>query len=565
MLSEQWAKFNIDMRKKDWLFLMGIVVGAIIFRLIFVANSYVIGFDQVNYLKLAASGKIHGLNHVLHPYWSPFYPLVVALFSYIVTDFELAGRLVNILCASFIIVPVFFFLKNNFNKKIAFGTSLLIGFYSFSAYYAAKAEAEFLYSFAAIIGVILGWAVVESKKIGKAFLAGIFFGLAYLSRPEGVGFLITFWGVIFLIIIFQIFAKRKVRSYIFILLLSGFGFGIVSFPYLLYLRQATGTWTISTKGVINQQGEMYVMKKDQYTENPFHVLSEDNTKLMMDEIYHIGNFVENRQIEGKTVVKISVIDFAKKVTENFYKIITETVTKVFPLPLIILFGLGLFAKPWPRENTYLNLYLLSYIVFFWFIVIPVFHISLRYFAPLIPIALIWIAKGADNLIEWVTVTIKNSIEKWPLSIPVRVVGSILVILLIFFSSILPEFGRRMKKGTDSTIEWGPCIEQKKAGLWLKENGDESPVIMAYNHAVSFYAGNYNIKESVEIPENKVDRLLAYAKYRGVEYLVLNDRYKHHHPLIEHLYEEKDVPVNLEVIYKDREKSGLKTIIYKIVD
>ena len=122
----------------------------------------------------------------------------------------------------------------------------------------------------------------------------------------------------------------------------------------------------------------------------------------------------------------------------------------------------------------------------------------------------------------------------------------------------------MSKSILSTEEWAPCIEQKKAGLWLKKNGVKSPIIMAYNHAVSFYAGNYNIKESVEIPENKIDRILEYAKFRNVKYLVLNDRYKHHHPLIEHLYEQRDIPQNLKLIYLDKEKNSLKTLIYEII-
>jgi len=561
MLNRLWKNINNDMSKKDWLILFFIFICAILFRLFLMSKSYVLDFDQVNYLKLAASGKINGLNHVLHAYWSPFYPLIVALFSYIVRDFELAGRLLSILCAVVIIFPLFFFVKNHFNKRIAYGASILTACYTFSACFSIKAETEFIYSLVSIGGMILGWSTLKSKQYGKAILTGLLFGLAYLSRPEGIGFLIVFWVVGIVIIFSQIIAKGKFVSYLYILVLSGIGFGAVSFPYLYYLHQTTGNWTISTKGIANQLGEKYLREKEENESHPFHVLNEDNTILLQDEVYHTGDFVTMLKPGSESGSKNLVAGIVKKVFKNLYKLLTEAFTKVLPIPLIILLGLGLFVKPWSRESTLLNLYLLSYVVFFWFILIPVFHITLRYFVPLLPVSFIWIASGADNFMEWLTTTVKNSFEK----LPAKLISLVVLISAILFSSILPEFGKQLKKSKLSTEEWAPAFEQKKAGIWLKENGADSPIIMAYNHAVSFYAGNYEIKESVEIPENGVDRLLKYAKHRGVQYLVLNGRYKHCHPLIEHLYEQRDIPENLKLIYYDSEKNGLQTVIYEVMD
>jgi len=558
-----WQYFKKDMNQKDWIFLFAIVIFANLFRLLFMVKSYAIGFDQVNYLKLAASGKLFGLNHVFHTYWSPFYPLAVTLFSYIVPNFETAGRMFSILCASLIIIPLFFFIKEHFNKHVAFGTSLLIAFYSFSAYFSAKAEAEFIYSFVAISGIILGWSVLKNEQILKSLFVGMLFGAAYLSRPEGVGFLIVFWAVVLIVLFSQIFTRKTYKNYVFILLLSGIGFGIISFPYLYFLHRETGKWTLSTKGTSNQQGEMYVKNADKFAANPFHVLSEDNKRLFQDEIYHLGTFIKTINNEGQPVVKVSIKALVTKIFENLYKLITESFTNVLPVPLIILFGLGLFVTPWVREQTLLNLYLLSFIAFFWFLIIPVFHITLRYFVPLLPLSFIWIANGADKFSDWFAATLKNSLTKIKSAKLIHSIGFVIVVFIVLASAILPEFGRRMKKNMFSADEWAPCIEQKKAGVWLKQNVEKSPVVMSYNHAVSFYAGNYNIKESVEIPVNTIDRVLEYAKYRGVNYLVLNDRYKHKNPLIDHLFDQKDVPPELELIYQDAEQNGFRTLIYKL--
>ncbi len=564
MFKAMWNKMNTDMKKQEWFLLIFIIAGALIFRLILSTKSFAIGFDEVNYLKLAASAHLNGVNHVFHTYWSPFYSIVVALFAYLVPDYEIAGRLVSMLSSTLLIVPLFFFVKTHFNKKVAFAVAILGSCYTISAHFSVKAESDSIYSFIAVIAIILGWNILNAKSLGKSIVLGILFGCAYLTRPEGIGFLVTYSGIVFLVVIAQIFKRKSFMPYVYILMLTNLGFGVTSFPYLYFLKQHTGAWTISTKGTVNQQGEMYVRNQDKFKENPFHSLNDDNTRLVQDEIYHIGNFVSKVEQQKSDVIKVSIGSVAKKVFENFYKLVTQAFTQVLPMPLVLLLGLGLFSKSWSGKDALVNLYLLAFIIFFWFIVIPVFHITIRYFIPLIPVALIWVANGAEHFVEWFKKTIQKSVPQFKSEFALNVAGLVIVTVVIASTALLPEFGKHMQKNKYSTQLWAPAIEQKQAGLWLKNKGAKSPIIMAYNHAVSFYAGNYEIAESVEIPENRVDRLLAYANFRDVDYLVLNERYKSYHPLINHLYENKDVPPELTLIYDETSANGLRTLIYQVL-
>ena len=174
-------KFMSDMTRREWFYFGLIILGAILFRLLLMSKTYAIGFDEVNYLKLAASGRINGLNHVLHAYWSPFYPLAVALFSYLVPDFETAGRWLQILSALGILTVAFFFARNRFGKRVAWGTALLIAFFTLTARFSVKAETDFIYGLLALAGVVLGWSALEKKRLGHAFTAGLLFGFFYFS------------------------------------------------------------------------------------------------------------------------------------------------------------------------------------------------------------------------------------------------------------------------------------------------------------------------------------------------------------------------------------------------
>jgi hypothetical protein len=267
--------------------------------------------------------------------------------------------------------------------------------------------------------------------------------------------------------------------------------------------------------------------------------------------------------QPQPVVNISPFNFIKKLAENYYDLLTRDLAQVLTFIGVLLLGLGLFATSWSRAKIFLNLYLLSYVAGFWFGLIPAFHITLRYFVPLMPLSFIWMAAGAVHLIRWFQQTLTEIIKSWPRWLPGSLVSTLLVIFFVLGGSILPELGKRLSASANATDEWSPAIEQKKAGLWLKQHGVKSPIIMAYNHAVSFYAGNYQIKESVEIPENKLDRILNYARHRNVNYLVINDRYRQYYPLLEHLYSEQDIPADLKLVYFDKEPNGLRTWIYEI--
>jgi hypothetical protein len=133
-----------------------------------------------------------------------------------------------------------------------------------------------------------------------------------------------------------------------------------------------------------------------------------------------------------------------------------------------------------------------------------------------------------------------------------------------FTFFVPEFGKILKKDKWSNAYYADPVEQKEAGLWLKAYHKGSPpIIMSLFQTVSFYAGNYNIRQSVTIPQNELDRILAYAEHRDVEYLILNERFRMEYPKIAYLIEGDDVPKGLDLIYKKENPSGLKTTIYKI--
>ncbi|MDW7679223.1 MAG: glycosyltransferase family 39 protein, partial [bacterium] len=508
-------------------------------------------------------GAIEGLGHVFHTYWSPFYPLVVALFSKVTPDFEWVGRMVSIITGVLVIIPIYLFSHKYFGRKVAKYTASLLAFYPSLAFFNTRAQTESLYILLITIAVLIGWKVLQNQSKPLAFLIGILFGCAYLTKPEGIGFLVVFGAVLFVYIIYYLLKKRNTLPWILVGLVMAGGFIAVSIPYLIYLKQKTGVWTISAKGKANQQFEAHSTGLTGIKGDPFRTLSEDNTEVAIDQIYHIGSFIKAEQKRGEPTVPVSPGVVLRKYLENLYKVIAFSINNAITSVLLMLTVFGIFGNVWSGDRAKRDLYLLSFFIFFWLVVIPLFHINSRYFLPLLPLCFIWIGKGFDELIQWLQKTMPQAFlsEKYRQISPRLAV--FMAVFLIFFGLYLPQIGKIVIRSPDSTEYWADPVEQKSAGEWIKKNSDKKPIIMSRGHTVDFYAGNYNIAESVTIPRNELSRVLAYAKHRGVNFIVLNERYRSGYPEIAHLLNGMNVPDELKLVYQEEKEPGLKVVVYQI--
>ena len=560
MWKPDFLKMPDKEKLQDLIYLAMVLFSALVFRLFLKRYLFAISFDEVNYLKLAAAGASSGLTQVLHTFWSPFYPLVVALLSKVVPDFELAARLVSILSGTFIIIPVFIFAKYHFNRKVAYYAVLFLAFYPPLAFLNTGARTEALYTLLSFLGIWTGWIALVRRSWLLGFLTGLIFGMAYLTRPEGVSFLIVFLGLAVGVLIFS---RRKNRRFSWFLVPAAIiSFSLTALPYAVYLKRTTGEWTLSAKKSI-QQGEAFALTKEPEDDDVFRMLSKDNTQVPIDQIYHIGNFSQVQKQRGDPLIKVTPGIIIEKYAKNLYEIVKNTIPMVLTAFIFGLMILGLVGETWSKERMQRELYLLAYISFFWFLLIPMFHINSRYFLPFLPICFIWVAKGIEFLNSWLKGSLTRCMPARCRRVSPDRLAKAVVLLLILCISFFPEAGKIVARNRWSSDYWAGAVGQKTAGMWIREHASETPVIMSRNHAVDFYAGNYNIAESVTIPHNRIERVLEYASNRGVDYIVLSERYKEDYPKLAHLLDERDIPEGLILVYSNIDESGLKTVIYQM--
>jgi len=530
---------------------------AILLRLCFLPLHRAISFDQAHYLRMAASMAQGGWLSSFHPYWTPGYPFVAGLVSLFIRNFELAGRLANILLGSLTILPIVYFSREILGKERAMWPALFYALFPPLLLQHTIPLAEPAYVFFGFMGMWLGWKTLSRRKIVWAFPTGLLFGLSYLSKPEGVGFLVVFIGIAVCIFLLQLIQKKHPQAGI-VILFAGVGFLIAASPYLLYLHGEAGYWTLSAKGEAMQQFQMTYFTPE--SDDVYEDLDAKNSTFGMDEIFHDGSFLRKDSERGARV-PIQVNLLVKKYFTHLYRNLKYGMPVVLTFPVFILFTLGLFGQAWRKESALPGLYVIAFHVFFWFVLLPMFVIQERYLTAMMPAAAIWIGQGSVLLKDWIETTV-GYVEK--LRPRARQIGIVLTVFFFVGLSFFPEMAKIVQGQSISQDEWGDPIEAKMAGTWIKDyHSGAPPIIMSRNKAVDFYAGNYNAKQGVSFPLDPTERVLAYARNKNVDYFVVNDRYLHRNPNIKSWIQE--TPLGLQLVYNEAGPSGLRIRIFTWAD
>jgi 4-amino-4-deoxy-L-arabinose transferase-like glycosyltransferase len=533
--------------------LIAILALAFAFRLFLMQWRFAIGFDEPHYLQLGAAAALYGWENILHPYWPPMYPVLVAAMSIFSNDFELIGRLANIFSGTATLIPVYFLAKELFGKRTALVAALLLALFPDIAFKSTDALSESCYTLFSMSGIALGWFALSRRSSISGLLAGVFWGMAYLAKPEGLGYVAVFLGVAVLWLL-RDWLRHKNLAALKVALLAVAGTILLAAPYIFYLKQATGEWTISGKYKVNR-----------YDVTSINRLLPDNSKSPLDMAYHWGTFQEYQPetYAGNDGRARGIKSLAVKFAENIYKILRYSIAGVLSGPMFLLLGLGLFSGPEALLKIRMQLYLLAFIVFYWLMVIPFFHINERYFAPLLPLAFVWIAKGVFVLSgAFKGVFERLSSKRFAHS--GSKYGNIVAASLLVVFSFLPEMAKVIGRDRISNEFWDDAVELKEAGEWLKANTAASaPVLMSYNKAVDFYAGQYDIRKTTTFSFDPVDRIVKYAQLREVDYLVVNERYRSEFSYFEDLVTGTNVPEALECVYDRVSASGLRVVIYRV--
>lgn len=220
-----------------------IVLIALTIRLYLSLTSYCIAGDGVAYLGMARDFAAGAPSRALASVFSPLYPLIVALAHELIPDWELAGSLVSTILGSAAVATVYLLTRDAFEREaLAIGAAALVAIHPQLAAYSASVRTEAGFVFFLTTAAWMLIAGLRRRSVAKIAGAGVIGGLAYLYRTEAIGLLV--FAVGFLPPAALWWRRWSLTWAIGAALAFSVGFLVVAAPYLIYLRETTGHWSI---------------------------------------------------------------------------------------------------------------------------------------------------------------------------------------------------------------------------------------------------------------------------------------------------------------------------------
>lgn len=493
--------------KQTLLLLIGI---AFTLRLYAVLMAQGIAYDGAHYGFVARDFlKGHFIKGLSSPA-PPLYPFLISLFSPDSTHVEITGRLLSLFWGTFTVIPLFYLIKGAVGRREAILSVLFYSFHPYLVTYSGMLLTEATYWGLLILSVYLFWTGLRKEKVWRISLSGVFLGLAYLTRPEGVGYVLVYltW-----IVVEGILKKRWFKTFVFIGVLISSVF-ILVVPYVIYVHQETGQWLISKKAV---EAQSQLFKK-----------SIDKIKPSKD--------IEQTKPEKKDS---KIVWVTRNIVHHLPSVIYHYLRAYhFSLWLFLFFGLIRIRQ----KIIAFELFLASLVLFHLISLSSFLPSTIRFSIPVIPLSLFWAGAGVLEM--------KRYLEKIKISDSEKVVFwfILFVILIQLPQSLAPERRHR--------------AEQKKVGLWLKQNTPPDAIIMSNSPQEAFYAEREFVllpqaTSKRRSPDKSYEEIIHLAKTKGVRYILINKNTIETNPGFIESIQSKD----LKEVFRKQDRA---LVIYEVI-
>lgn len=483
-------------REIFYLFLVGFGL-----RLFLVLTAGGIATDGCSYLWLAQDIAKGDFQSGINAYLPPLFPILSAAVSFIFRDFELSGRMISCLAGSLTVLPLFFLIKDIFNRKIAVVTVIffIIHPYLLRASGEVLTEATHFFLITSLAWVL--WMAIRSRKAVPFLLVGFLAGLTYLARPEGVAVIFLVLGWVWLTNL----SKTK----------NGFRWKLTASLFFVVI---------------------YILIL-----SPFHLHFHDNTGSWKPTTRHVAFVDDKGADESWPQVVARVMKW--KVCSNVPYLFYAVPKAYYPVFLILLF-FGLIKRENLKGFRAGEGYILSFIVLRILVITIFAGVTDRYFYAFVPMALCWAGAGFWEINHHLLK--KYNGGEWRVG-GEKISRISMAMLLVIGALCLP-------KGLEP-VRAHRAI-QRKAGYWLRENaGKDEFTVAANSPQEAFHAG----AKFYELTKGTYQEVLNQARQAKADFIIVDKNIDSICPGFAGMVKKE----HLEVFSTEFEASDRRIIIYKL--
>jgi len=177
--------------------------------------------------------------------YHPLYAFLTLLMHFVIPDWEGAAAAVSILAGGGAVLLLFFFLRSAFGRREAWFGAALLAVHPRVIGFSADVQSDGLYLMLFVGAVLCLWTALRDASPSLAGWAGVFTGLAYLTRPEGLSVAVVA-GVMAALGFSRGSLRPAVRAVCWVACFAG-ALTLVALPYATIMRVERGAWQLSGK------------------------------------------------------------------------------------------------------------------------------------------------------------------------------------------------------------------------------------------------------------------------------------------------------------------------------
>lgn len=478
-----------------------IVIAALVIRILAVLTRPLVMLDETAYVRmaenLAAGQGLMDITGLTATHFSPLLPFLSAAAGILTGgDHIAASYAVVALFGSLLLLPAWFLARDIAGPRAGLMTAALLAVMPVMVDYSSRIYSESVYVFFLLTALAAGWRLLERGRWPWGALTGAALGLAYLANPSAVFYFVALAALLLAVA----FLKKQKRRLLPALALLSALFLLFAVPYILFLHDELGRWTYSGKAAGNIQAAAAGLTHGSPEWEREMLSLTDTGQLRILAIEDQSDPFRALFAQPRQGLKIFV--------DQSYLFYSRELQRTFPLWLLPLVGLGLFAGAWDRRRAAANGYLLLMMVPA--LLIFTMYAHNRFFMPFVPLVAIWAAMGWERLEQWgqqsaalsLTGACRRAAKRW---LPV-----ILAVIIL-----LPAAG--LAAATVLKQEYAP--QYRQAGEWIEASAGPGQRIMGREYSTALYAGG----TAVMLPWAELAEINDYAAVNAVDYLVIDHR------------------------------------------
>jgi 4-amino-4-deoxy-L-arabinose transferase-like glycosyltransferase len=506
-----------------------------------VSHPAAIDNEGAEYARLAESilqGRYLNMEGTVSPGFPPLYPLAIAALTLFSGGEENAGRIVSLLTGSAFVLPIYGIAALTFGKRAALVAASLAALLPFFVELSTSVLSEMTFVTLTVSGIFFALRVVRSRSTVDACWCGTFFGLAALTRQEGLVYGAT--AALIVLAVTLLGEPRRIAASLRVVVAIAIPLALLIAPYAAYIRAQTGHMPFANKFAQNYALGHSLLEG----------MSEDEATLLIGTHLEplgsdLADHPANETVAGPPSLGAAITyaaAAARRHLADLHYFFASPSQGTIVLTLLAL--VGLIAGPWSSSRLRDELILAVFVLAMFSTLLAVQHFWDRFGAQFLALAIVFAGNGVAVLSSLApgreSARLPSFSTVWG-----GAIGALLVILLAV-------------SWRDAAAERARPPLERVAGAWLRAQAPAGKSVMETETAIPYYGG----ARWMAFPYADAGAALRYIRKLHPDYLVLVESHAARVPYMQTWIANGIPTPDLQRAYDRRYDENERIVIYR---